>query len=197
MVADGTHVDPGFRSSGSPVAIEYFAPYAFSQEPYEPSMNGDVGSAPLSFLVTNMIFDILSDSSAFTGEVISWARRTRGPDPVSRREEFQRWWAENKIHFEQEDYKAVMPGHPIPNVLEAMDGKRHKEGPPPLEETHPKQPAPVSQPTIAKPAAATVVQTPTPSVESQAPVWPWAVGVAALIAASVGVLKRRSRPTCR
>ena len=191
MVADGLHLDPGLGTSGSPIAIQYLAPYAFSQEPYSQS-GTDVITVPLSFMVTHVIFEILSDSSAFTGEVTNWARRVKAPDPERRRAEFQRWWEENKIYFEQEDYKAVKPGRPIPSVFEVADENRRKVGLPPLEETRPKQPAPTPPPAMPQPVPAPVAQTPAPAVEHQAPVWTWVAGIAALFAIIVVALKRRA-----
>lgn len=156
MVADAQYLDTGLGASGSPIAIEYLAPYAFSQEPYSES-GTDVITAPLSFMVTHVIFQILSDSPAFTGDVTSWARREKVPDPVGERGELQHWWKENKIHFEQEDYKAVKPGRPIPSFFEVRDESRRKAGLPPLKNRRPKQPTPMPMATTPKPAPAPVL----------------------------------------
>ena len=190
MVADGTHYDPGFRSSGSPIAIEYLAPYAYSEEPYSES-GEDVISAPLSFHVTSIIFGILSDSSAFNGEVISWARRTKVPDPVMERAEFQRWWTENKIHFENEDYKAIKPGRTIPSFFVVADAKRRAEGLPPLYGAVTSQPIPVSRPAAPKPPPAS------PALADEAhatkAVYFAAAAVAAVLLAMLVFLVRRSK----
>ena len=193
MATDEVHPDSGLRSSGSPIAIQYLAPYAFSQEPYKVIWAGDVTTTSLSFLVTNVIFDILSDSSAFTGEVVSWARRTSGPAPERRRAEFQRWWEENKIYFEQEDYKAVKPGNPIPNVIEVIDDPPRKAGLAPLEETRPKQ-SPLTTPSpMPQPVSVPVAQTPSAAIEGQAPIWPWVAGILALAVIALLALKRRAK----
>ena len=153
-VADGTHFDRTFSASGSPIAIEYLAPYAFSKEPYSEISGSDMFIIPFSFSVTYLIFEILSDSSAFTGEVTSWARREKVPDPEMLRAELQRWWNENKIHFEKEDYKAVKPGLPIASIFEVEDEDRRKAGLPPLHQRRrPKQPMPEPLPAVPKPAS--------------------------------------------
>ena len=129
-------------SSGSPVAIEYLAPHAFSKEPYEDIRIRDVHTAPFSFLVTHDIFELLAESTAFNDEVANWARQIKSPDPESQRAELQRWWEENKVHFEREDYKAVKPGRPIPTVFEVVAENRRKLGLPPLEGQNPSPVAP-------------------------------------------------------
>lgn len=153
LVANPFHFDRGLAASGSPIAIEYLAPYAFSQEPYSES-GTDSFTYPLSFTVTSVIFQILSDSPAFTGEVTNWARREKVPDPERQRAELQRWWKENKVHFEKEDYKAVQPGRPIASVFEVEDDYRRKEGLPPLKYRRPQQSTPQALPTTPKPALA-------------------------------------------
>lgn len=190
MAADPSHDDPGFDTSGSPIAIEYLAPYAFSQEPYKEIRASDVYTAPFSFMVTSVIFEILSESSAFTGEVRNWARREKVPDPVSERAELQRWWNENKIHFEQEDYKAVQPGLPIASVFEVMDESRRKAGLPPLDYKRPPQP---TQPPPATPKPA-----PAPLPAAEAPhssnaLYYIAAAAGALLAAALAIAARRKR----
>ena len=192
MAANPFGQNPGFDSSGSPVAIEYLAPYVFSQEPDANIGTGDVQWSPFSFHVTQTIFAILSDCSAFDGEVTSWARKVIVPDPVSQRAELQRWWKENKIHFEQEDYKAVKAGRPIRSQMEALDETLRNAGLPLLEKRRQEQPASEPLSSEPKPASAPIAQIPTPAVESKTSGWPWLVGIVALALIAWLVLKRRA-----
>lgn len=132
MVNSPGHSDPGFGSSGSPIAIEYLAQHAYSQEPFS-RFGNDVIYVPFSFQITDVIFEILSNSRAFTAEVATWAAQERRSAPVQQRADLQRWWAENKIHFEREDYKAVNPGRPIPSVSDGKDEEHRKADLPHLE----------------------------------------------------------------
>lgn len=192
MVANPFGQNPSFGASGSPVAIEYLAPHAFSQEPYDNIGMGDVHLSPLSFKVTHTIFAILSECSAFDGEVTNWARKVVVPDPVSQRAELQRWWEENKTHFKHEDYKAVKPGRPIRSQVEVLDETLRKAGLPSMEETRPKHPATVSRLDTSTPASTPVAQTPVPPVEHRTEVWPWVAGILALAVIALLALKRRA-----
>lgn len=186
MVADSDHRNRGFQASGSPIVVQYLAPHIYSEEAYSMS-GGDNPYPPFSFRVSNMILGVLSDSSAFTGEVTNWARHTQMPDPVSQRKELQHWWEENKIHFEQEDYKAVKPGLPIASIFEVEDENRRKAGLPPLERRRPKQPMSELPPAAQKPASAAE-----PAHFSNS-LYYIAAALAALLAALLVILARRKR----
>ncbi len=202
----------GLFSSGSPLVIEYLIPYGKSDEPYKES-GTDVIGVPFSFMVSSTIFGILSDSSAFDGETINWARRNANSDPVSKRAELQRWWEENKVHFEQENYKAVKPGREIPSIIEVVEENRRKVGLPSLtvlaneyrtkhglplvEEPEPTQPreTPVgvvsTSPTTANPPVAPSAV----EADHQSRIWPWIAGASTFVVIAGALIRRRKRVT--
>lgn len=176
-------------ASGSPLAIEYLAPLIYSDERFSLTP-GDVMRAPPSFAATSIIWLVLKDTSAFTGEVTNWARATKAPDPTLLREELQRWWQENKIHFDQEDYKAVKPGREIVRAVVVIDQNRRKLGLPTMEETMritsgAPPPTPAPAPTAPTPEIAP------PSSDSL--LFCVLGGGIALIAAAIALLARRKR----
>ncbi len=125
---------PSLGFSGSPIVIEYLMPHVFKLEAYSQTLVGDVVHVPFSFIATSQVFEILSESPAFSDEVRNWAKSTEVPDRLSVRAELRRWWNENKVHFAKDDYKAVKPGRPIPSAFEEEKERRRGADSPPWEE---------------------------------------------------------------
>lgn len=162
-------------ASGDPLLIEILASELYSEDlgRWDHSMRW-----PMAVSTGDLILAIITRSSAFSAEVTDWAR-TRynllNPQFVV---VMRRWWEENKRHFATRDYQAVRPGLALPEA--------------------PVIAAPLAVPLTPSPPATTpLVQSSGINAERKAPVWPWLVGIAALIAILALFFKRRSQPPGR
>ena len=159
-------------ASGDPLIIEMVASDIYSED-LGNLTGGHQLRYPIAVSTGDLILAIITRSSAFSAEVSDWAR-TRynllNPQFVV---VMRRWWEDNKKHFATRDYQAVRPGLALPEA--------------------PVIAAPLAIPLTPSPPATTpLVQSSGINAERKAPVWPWLVGIAALIAILALVFKRRS-----
>lgn len=161
----------------NPRIIEMVAPEFFRNEPMR-LYGGDVVLMPRSFRAAELAVEILGNSPAFNAEVINWARRVGRLKWSDQRELVRPWWKANEQFFREKNYQAVQPG------------------PEPPERPAAPPEAPVAAPSVAPATPPTPItaaaETPAVPAERQSPVWPWLVGIAALVVIVAVALKRRA-----
>lgn len=194
--------------SGNPKIIPMLAGDLNKEESPEIVFLGDRGTTPVSMAAASVIKSIILTSPVFSVEVKEWAKSLPKVS-VNLRSGLRNWWEVNKEAIERGDYQWVVPvvgeiGKPtiLPAAPPIPTPSPSAATVPPS--TSPTPPTdPVSQPPTGFPppaiqvAQAPVSSPPPTALVTQAPiahkplVWPWVVGMGALIAIAFLVLKSR------
>ena len=143
----------------------------------------DVAVAPTSMAAASVIKATILESPVFPPEVKEWAKRLPKVS-VGLRDGVRAWWKVNKAAIERGDYQAVTPVEPGTDAAVAKPDDTATPAP--------ATPAPIATPAASSQPVTPVAQTPASPAERKSPVWPWLVGIAALIAIIAVVLKRRA-----
>lgn len=173
---------------GEPWVIEEVAPDMFREEVIP--LFGEIPNLPLSYGAAALIIANLQRATIYPEEVLQWAKKTSPYDQPAILGVMRDWWRENEQFFNEKKYHLVKPGRTRPPL--------HPPNPEPPTNNASVQ-VDTSGPSLTTsslPAPSTPVpplaEGSAPVVERKSPVWPWVVGIAALIAIAFFVRKRRA-----
>ena len=189
LVAQLHVVNPGKRNAAmrdlslaaNPELFPLLAGDLSRQESADLIIFGDTGMLPLSLASASIMKATILESSVFPAEVKDWAKRL---PKVSGglRDGVRAWWKVNKAAIERGDYQSVVP----------VEGATSA---PPVLPMAAATPAPQTTTVSGTPAAASpslaAVVSPVPT-ERNARVWPWLVGILAMVVIMAVALKRRT-----